>query len=182
MELTRAELRQLWKHVSEGDGGYCPVCDRWGRVYPIRLTGSLVRSLGWLHKECLITGEKWINIPTAAPRTVMRSYSITSLKYWGFVEQRPPEVKPIPTTPVPRVRGEKKKAEPKTRTSGYWTITPHGILFVTNQIAVPSKVFVYADQVRDFGKETTYAKEVMDKKFDYDAMMNDIYAFQKADQ
>ena len=166
MEPTLSQLRQSWQHVSEGDGGHCPVCDRWGKVYSIHLTGSMVRALGWLYKESQITGERWVNVPTTAPRTVMRSYSITSLKYWGFVEQRPPEKK---------VQGE-KKTEAKTRTSGYWAITEAGKQFLINQQSVPDRAFVYADTVRGYGMQTVYAKEVMDKKFDYDAMMADIYA------
>lgn len=167
MEPTIGELRSLWQKVSEGHGGDCPVCDRWGKVYSISMTGSLVRALGWLYKEHVSTGSEWINVPTVAPRYVMRSYAITSLKYWGFVKQCPPE-------PVIGKKGKVTKA--KTKTSGLWAITPEGKAFVLNRMAAPKKVFVYADHVRGYSKDTVSAKEVMDKQFDYDAMMRDTFA------
>jgi hypothetical protein len=176
MELTQSQLKQIWKHVSEGEGGYCPVCEKWGKVNSVHLTGSMVRALGWLYKESQITGEQWINIPNAAPSTVMRSYNITSLKYWGFVEPRP---KPAKVVQLPHVRGQKREPQVNTRTSGYWAITDMGKLFLTNQSRVPDRVFVYADAVQGYGADTVSAKEVMDKKFDYDAMMNDIYAIHR---
>ena len=177
MELTQSQLKQIWKHASEGDGGYCPVCERWGKVNSVRLTGSMVRALGWLYKEMQVTGEQWINIPTEAPKTVMRSYSVTSFKYWGFVEPRPKLAKVVQ---LPRVRGQKREPQVKTRTSGYWTVTDAGRAFLTNQVRVPDRAFVYADAVQGYGLDTVSAKEVMDRKFDYDSMMNDIYALHKA--
>ena len=174
-DLTRTQLRELWRHTSEGDGGHCPVCDRWGKVYSVTLTGSMVRALGWLYREHLITGDKWINLPKRMPRHVMRSYSITSLKHWGFIEQQPkPKPPPKPEgVVVQRKRGEKK--EPVPRTSGNWGITEHGRIFITNQIAVPKKVYLYDDIPRGFDSETAFAKELMDEVFDYDAMMHDLY-------
>jgi hypothetical protein len=93
------------------------------------------------------------------------------------VEPRP---KPAKVVQLPRVRGQKREPQVKTRTSGYWTVTDAGRAFLFNQVRVPSKVFVYADAVQGFGDEDVLAKEVMDRKFDYDAMMNDIYALHKA--
>lgn len=167
MEPTLSQLKELWQKVSEGHGGYCPVCERWGKVYSISMTGSLVKALGWLYKEHKATGDDWINVPTSAPRSVMRSYAITSLKHWGFVKQKPQE---------PIIGKDGKVTKAKTKTSGLWAITPQGREFILNQVTAPKKAFIYADHVRGYSNEMVSAKEVMDKQFDYDAMMSDTFA------
>ena len=159
-ETTIKELREAWQHVSEGEGGHCPVCQRWGKVYTITLTGSMVRALGWLYKHQMHTGEPWVNVPQHAPTYVMRSYSLSSLKHWGLIYHMPMD----------------PNSKHKTKTSGCWSISPMGKNFILNYTEIPKQVYVYDDAVRGYSKETVTAKQVMDKKFDYDVMMADMFA------
>jgi hypothetical protein len=164
MDQTLGRLRDIWRSVIEGSGGHCPVCDRWGKITPIRMTHTTVRSLVWLRNIQDTTGQPWIHVPSVAPRFVMRSYSISSLKHWGLVQQRA-EV-PEPKTP----------GAPRTKFSGHWRITPLGREFAAGQIAVPQAVFVYNDSVWGKSDKEVYARDCFKEQFDYDAVMSSTLA------
>ena len=48
-----ARMRNNWNKVIEADGGYCPCCGKWGKVYKMKLSQHLALSLRWiaLHGE-----------------------------------------------------------------------------------------------------------------------------------
>ncbi len=161
MDSVIARLRDVWQSMIKGGGGHCPVCDKWGKVSAISMTGTCVRSLIWLRNEHIKTGQGWIHVPSTAPRYVMRSYSISSLKHWGLVQQRA-------DVPEPKVKGQ-----PKTKYSGYWRITPVGQEFLDGLCQMPKKVFIYNDARWGASDDMTHARNCLDEQFDYDAMMRD---------
>ena len=42
------QQRDAWRHTIEGEGGHCPVCARWGRIYGRGLNETMARALIWL--------------------------------------------------------------------------------------------------------------------------------------
>lgn len=167
MDSVIARLRDVWQSMIKGSGGHCPVCDKWGKVSAITMTGTCVRSLIWLRNEHIKTGQGWIHVPSTAPRYVMRSYSISSLKHWGLVQQRAEVPEP------------KEKGKPKTKYSGYWRITPVGQDFLDGLCQMPKKVFIYNDARWGASDDMTHARNCLDEQFDYDAMMRDTLAGSK---
>jgi hypothetical protein len=61
-----AVARSAWKQTIKSDGGHCPVCDRWGRVYSRRINKTMMKSLIWLHHSSPTDGP-WTDIPLTAP-------------------------------------------------------------------------------------------------------------------
>ena len=169
-ELNEATaiLRGAWRQTTEHKGGYCAVCDRWGKINTLPLTGSLVKALMWLHREHASSGEMWINIPERAPRYVMRSYAISTLKHWNLVAQR--------YAPPPTKEEIKAGAPRKTKTSGMWQITSHGIDFLNEAVKVPKKLFVYNDTRVGASDDLVTARECFEEEFNYDEMMASTYA------
>lgn len=164
MDTTLGRLRDIWRSIIEGSGGHCPVCERWGKVMPIRMTSTTVRSLVWLRDFQDRTQQAWVHVPSEAPRYVMRSYSISSLKHWGMVQQRAETVATDAT------------GKRTTKYSGYWRITPQGRDFAAGLIAVPKAMFVYDDSVWGKSDKDVYARDCFKEHFDYDAMMSGTFA------
>ena len=40
MMKTLQDSRDDWASAIQGDGGYCPCCDRWGKIYPRHFNSS----------------------------------------------------------------------------------------------------------------------------------------------
>ena len=167
IDEAAAVLRGTWQHTIEGKGGYCTVCSRWGKINVMPLTGAMVKALAWLHREQMTTGERWVNVPERAPRYVMRSYAISTLKHWNLVVQR--------YVPPPTKEEIKEGAQRKTKTSGMWQITVLGVAFLMEQVKMHKKVFVYNDTRMGAADELVSARECFEKEFNYDEMMGATY-------
>jgi hypothetical protein len=46
--MDKQELRDQWRHTIDDEGGHCPVCDRWGRVYARGINNTMASALIWL--------------------------------------------------------------------------------------------------------------------------------------
>jgi len=143
--------RDAWRHTIEGEGGYCPVCSRWGKIYGRGLNETMARSLIWLASMPLENG--WVNVPAKAPRWVVRSNQLPTLKWWGLVERHPSDPKS------------------KIKYSGLWKATDLGYDFVNARERVPKKVFTYNDEVEGHSTETVSIDQCFKYHFDYQEVM-----------
>ena len=144
--------RDSWRHTIEGDGGHCPVCARWGRIYGRAINETMARSLIWLVSAPMDNG--WVNIPATAPRWLVRSNQLPTLKWWGLVERCPNE------------------KDSKVKHSGLWRPTDLGYDFVNTGARVPKKVFTYNDQVEAHSTESVAIYQCFKQQFDYQEVMN----------
>lgn len=133
-----ASLRSGWKDTIHGDGGKCPVCDRFGAVYDRKINESMAKALLWLYDRNTDLGVRtWIDVPNTAPASLLRTNQLSTLRWWGLVERQQPE------------------PGSKTKHSGMWRITLKGADFVEGKLLVPLKVFTYAGEVVGFSDELT---------------------------
>lgn len=144
--------REAWRHTIEGDGGHCPVCARWGRIYGRGINETMARSLIWLVSAPLDNG--WVDIPMKAPRWLVRSNQLPTLKWWGLVE---------------RCANDKNS---KVKHIGLWRPTALGYDFVNAGARVPKKVFTYNDKVEAHSTETVAIHQCFKQQFDYQEVMN----------
>lgn len=150
------ELRKMWRTTIEHDGGHCPVCDRWGKVYKRNINKTMAVSLIWLCKQELKDG--WIDVPARAPKWLVASNQLSTLKWWGLVERNEPSEKG------------------STKFSGLWKPTQKGIDFSLNKTTLPKSVYTYNDKVEDYGSEEIYIEQCFDEYFDYQDVMNNQYS------
>ena len=146
-------LRRGWRVLAEKDGGHCPVCDRWGKVYPRILNKTMVKSLIWLCQEQMRTKYDWIDVPNTGPRFIIRSNQLPVLTSWGLVERK--------------LKNEAKGA----KYSGLWRPTNKGWDFYHGTIKVPKKAFAYNNEVEGYSKELVRIDECFDTYFDYREVM-----------
>jgi hypothetical protein len=150
------QLRGNWHATIEDEGGYCPVCSRWGKIYARALNRTMARSLLWLCKEAL--NNPWVDVPKMAPRWLVRSNQLPTLKAWGLVERAPVDPKS------------------KTKHSGMWRPTELGVQFALQQVTVPKKVYTYNDTVQSVSPEQVSLTDCFGDDFDYQATMNDMFS------
>jgi hypothetical protein len=144
------KLRSAWRKVIDGDGGRCPCCDRWGKIYARTLNETMARSVVWLaHNSADGT---WVDVPKTGPRWLVRSNQLPTLRWWGLVE---------------RMYNED---DPTKKHSGYWRVTQKGVEFANNRLQVPKKVYTYNAEVEGFSEELVTIKDCVEN-FDYSAVM-----------
>ena len=147
-------LKEDWEHTIHHEGGTCPVCDRWGKVYGRTINMSMARSLIWLCREASKNISEWVDVPNTAPRSVIRTNQLPTLAWWGLVERCP------------------KNDANKTKYSGLWRPTEKGWKFYRGQINVPHKVFTYNNEVEGFSDNLVFINECFETMFDYQEVMS----------
>lgn len=151
METSTLEaLRDLWKVTIEGDGGHCPCCDRWGKIYRRALNAAMARSLLWLVNQ-EDRGDGWVHVPSSAPPWMLRSQQLPALQMWGLVEGF--------------------DSETKLASSGLWKPTPAGIAFAGNRTAVRKYVYVYNSTVLDTDGDEIQIGDALGSKYNYEEIM-----------
>lgn len=144
---TLADAKREWELTIIEKGGDCPCCGRFGKVYPRAVNKTMAKSLIWL------AGNKvgWVNVPELAPRWLVRSNQLASLRWWGLVERNDENL------------GDQKH-------SGYWRATTRGRLFARNMVKIPKKVFTYAGVPTGFSDDHVSISDII-ANFSYAEVM-----------
>jgi hypothetical protein len=145
------DVREHWRRVIEADGGYCPCCDRWGKIYRRPLNASMARALVWL-VNAQHRGDGWVHVPSSAPMWLLRTQQLPALWMWNLV-----------------VGYREKKS--KLTTSGLWQPTRLGMLFASDQASVKRYVYVYNNEVLETDGEEISIRDALGDKYNYDEIM-----------
>lgn len=143
-------LREEWRQVIKGDGDRCPCCDRWGRIYKRNINETMARSLMWLCNAPTVKG--WVNVPAYAPRWLVRSNQLPTLRWWELVERAGSD-------------------DVKKKHSGLWRPTDLGRAFAGGEVAVPKTVFTYNGSREKYGNEAVFISECFGTHFSYADVM-----------
>lgn len=162
-EPTVNEARGAWDLTIRGKGGYCPCCDKWGKVYRLGISHAMMKALLWMASN---HAENWIDMPKQAPRDLIQTYTFASLKWWRLIERLHIEKE------VKVEDGKLVYADSDTKSSGIWRVTPIGMRFAKGEIQVPQYVYLYNDTLKDVSTETVSIKDCVGKKFSYSEIMN----------
>ena len=145
---------KFFAEAAERSGTHCPVCDRFGKVYPRRHNSAMATALIWLYQQHIITPWEFVNVGAKAPREIMKNGgSYASNRWWGLVEQE-------------------ENTDTKKHTSGNWRITGQGIQFVQGEIEIPSHVLTYDANCIDSSETMTNISQSLGRPFDYRQLMN----------
>lgn len=151
---TLLDAKAGWRKTIHGKGGNCPCCERFGKVYARALNKTMVESLKWLADQNTAKGlREWIDVPNTAPKAVLRSNQLASLRWWGLVERQLPDP------------GDKK-----AKHSGMWRVTLRGMDFVEGRLLVPKKVSTYNGEVVSTSDEMVSITSLF-PGFNYSAVM-----------
>jgi hypothetical protein len=151
MDDTLTSAREEWREVIKRDGGRCPCCDRFGKIYARKFNSTMARSLIWLsYAEC--DSEGWVDVPMVGPAFVIRTNQLPTVRWWNLIERR-------------------ENDDPKKKDSGMWRITRLGEQFVSFGDSIRSTVFSYNAKVIGYSDDQMRITEAFKSRFDYDKVM-----------
>lgn len=158
-EKTLAQARQEYAENLR-DGGNCPCCDRYGRIYRRKFTSAMARFMIALAKKESQRPGGWVHALTEVPYE-HRSGDYAKPLLWGLIEERS--------------GCSEEDGNPST---GFYRITRKGLWFVRGQIRVPKAKLVYQD--REWPNSETFEeitiREALGAKFNYEELMAETVA------
>lgn len=150
------DLKKDWRFTIEGEGGYCPCCDRWGKISPFTLTETHALALLWMSKQD--TADGWIDVPPLAPQWMLRGKNYQLMAKWELIEKG-------------------SKTNSATRSDGMWRITERGWDFIRGHISVPTKAYIYNNSIEGWSEEEMEFKDCFGKRFNYEQVMSDQFCW-----
>lgn len=138
-------LRTSWNQTIEGEGGHCPCCGKWGKVYKTKLNQHLALCLKWIVDHASDDG--WVDVQNRAPRWMLKSKTYPLLEHWTLIESR------------------------ATR-SGIWAATRRGRDFVQGLSTMPEAVYIYDNRRWGFAESEVNFRQCFGKHFDFDELMS----------
>ena len=146
---TLDDARTDWMYQINGDGGYCPCCDRWGKIYARQFNSSMAKALIWLVGK----GLRWTDVPNTAPKWLTRTNQLPTVRWWGLVVRRESEDRAV-------------------KHSGMWQPTRRGIAFASNEIELPSTVYTYNNKVVRYNDDLIRIQDAFKTRFDYEQVVD----------
>lgn len=145
--LFTVESAKTWlKERAVKEGGLCPVCNRFTKIYRRQITSSMARFLI----------EFWQEHEDFDYHHVFKNYrkcgDYAKLSYWGLLEARGD-------------RPDRKK------TSGYWRLTRRGYDFIYGRVEVSKFARVYDSHVLGLDGPRVSIRDCLADRFDYDELM-----------
>jgi len=134
------------------EGAECPVCKRLVKRYSRLMYSTQAYDLIKLYKLCKHNPGFYHIRKFANP-----GGDFSKLRYWGLVEEMPKDM------------NVKYK-----RTSGYWTITKFGSLFVRGEVRVQSRLILELGKLIGFDGDKVFIDQVLGENYDYEKIMKSI--------
>jgi hypothetical protein len=138
-------MKKEWRETIEGDGGCCPVCGQFGKVYRMRLTQTMALAVKWIADHGNPDG--WVEVQSTGPRWMIRGKTYSMIAHWGLIESQ-------------------------SRRSGIWRVTPKGRDFLSGKVLVPDAVYIYDNDVWAVSKDETSFRGCFGVNFDFDELMS----------
>lgn len=150
--FTLAEAREQWQQTIRGDGGHCPCCDRFCKIYARRFNASMARSLLWLHQH---SGphSAWVDVPSMAPKWLVRTNQLPSARWWGLIERKT------------------NADDPSVKHLGIWRTTGRGQAFCEGTLRIPDTVYTYDGEVQSFSEQLVDIAACFRTPFDYQQVL-----------
>jgi hypothetical protein len=150
VDEAKTYLRANWEK-----GVSCPCCGRLVKKYNRLVHATMALCLIRLYHLTERSEENYFHV-----REIVEGISGTGtgdfskFKYFGLITEKP-----------------KDDEDTKSRTSGFWSITPKGKLFVENNLPIPARVEIYNQTLVGFNGTPVLISDVLGKKFDYQELM-----------
>ena len=149
--MTLDEARAQWEQTIRDDGGHCPCCNRWGKMYRRGINKTMAASIIWLARMTQPGGD-WVDVPKFGPRWLVASNQLPTMRWWKMCERSEPS------------------PEEDKKFSGMWRITDLGNRWATNLVRLPKFVWTYNDTVYGYDDPKIAVSEILEN-FSYNDVM-----------
>lgn len=147
--------REKYSKAILNDGGRCPACERFGKVYDRTITSSMAAALLLLCRDTEI-GE-FVRVSEFFKKrkavVAVLGGDIAKLRYWGLLEKKD------------------KSSKKGDKSAGWWRVPLFGRYCATSGIRIPKKARIYDERLLAFSGGYTSVVDSLRKKFDYRAIM-----------
>jgi hypothetical protein len=153
--VTLGEARAYMRHAAMRKGSKCPCCGGFVRFYQRRINKTMARCLEWL---AATSGPDllWVNVPKDAPRWLLRSNQLATLRHWKLVEKQ-----------------EQEKS--KSKSSGIWRPTRLGYDWAIGLTEIPEFVVLYKGKTLVcYGPPHRFTEALDSDGFDFDEIMEPV--------
>jgi len=148
MLLEEARQAFFQSAIIEEEITLCPCCQRRTKAYDRPFNTSMLKSLEWLYRESN-GGLTWVDVPSFAPRWLVRTNQLASCRWWGLVE-----------------RDDRLAEQQDKKHTGYWRTTKLAHDWLLGNAKIPRSAFTYAGNVLAMrGPDIT--PEEVDEAFSY---------------
>lgn len=149
--MTLDEARkEFFRKANLKEGGRCPCCDRYGKVYTRRINANMAFALINLYKLTIKHKDRTWFLFSEFTET-RNDYE--KLLFWNLIAHKPND------------------DDPSKRDSGYWRLTDEGRRFVELRVMIPAKVIVYDARVKGYSADKVSITAVLGKAFSYSELM-----------
>lgn len=148
--FTSIEEAKTWVKKNSETGCICPCCNRLVKVYKRRLNSGMAQEIISLYVLSYNDFEAKFYHHTQFAKVT--GGELSKLLHWGLVS-------------------EKVNTIDDKKTSGFWSITQKGILFVENKINVEKYIYLLDAELIALSQETTNIIESLGNKFNYPELM-----------
>lgn len=161
--MTLAEAREYLKNNFKTRGSRCPCCEQLVKLYLRKLTATHGYVLLLMYRYFVQHPDaEWLQLPKFMSENLpkhlqafARGGDYAKLKYWNLIEAK-----------------VEKRADGSKR-NGYFRITDAGVLFAKGQSKIPWACWVYNARVHKMDdSQMVTIHQILNKKFDYTALMN----------
>ena len=149
-QLPFSLIKQIFDE-SVDEGTICPVCEKFSKEYKRKLNSGMAWSLIMIYRLSNKNFE-YIHVQNEFKKrfdlnAIRREYP--KLEHWGLIRR-------------------KKGVDPSQNSrTGYFQLTPKGILFVEGKIKVKERVHLLHGKIKEFSGDLIDIKQALKNKFDY---------------
>jgi hypothetical protein len=151
--FTTISEAKSWLQRNVDVGCICPACGRKNKVYRRTINQGAVQDVCSLYRLTLRTGEAFHHYSKFTKKSTRSDFEKTV--FLGLIERAPLE------------------EGAATKTSGVYAVTPKGAAFCRAEIAIPSHIIVYHNQMIGVGQELKGVREMW-PEFNYIDLMNGV--------
>jgi len=153
--VTLEQARDWLQRRASQKGSKCPCCGGFTRFYKRRINKTMARCLGWL-AQASGPDLEWVNVPKKAPRWLVRSNQLATLRHWKLVEKQ-------------------AVTDSKVKSSGIWRPTKQGYEWATGVIEIPKFVVLYkGNTLACYGPPHSFKEAIESDIFDYEEVMEPV--------
>lgn len=150
-DATIAEGRAWLEGVMYDDGGECPCCTQYVKVYRRKISALAAAALIVMERT---HGTGWCDLPAIvgglSPRA--KGGDEAKTRYWGLIEPQPGTLD-------------------ASQHRGIWRLTALGVSFARGEVTVPKYALVYDGRCLDLTGEQVAIADALGERFDYNELM-----------
>lgn len=149
-QVDTLQLAKDFIQENRHEGCICPACEQFVKLYKRILNSGMAMTLIRLYQY---NGAKTIHVKKfLKEHKLQNNHDWTLLRHWGLI--------------APHQEFTTKEK------SGYWRITPLGIRYIYNNVALPKYILMYNNKFIDFEGPDITIKTALKQHFDYAELMN----------